>query len=323
MENEGLITAFIFDGKGGGYPITWEEVRSWAPDQGVMWVHLNYTDAESRRWVLEESNLPPIAAQALLTEETRPRTTLFGDAALLALRGVNLNPGSDPVDMISIRAWATGQWIITTHKRPLLSITDITNLLDVNTGPLNTGDFIVELIHRLTLRIEDTIEEAEDQVAQLEEDVVTTGDNAFRSALSDIRRRAIILRRYLSPQREAMIKLYAEHIPWLTDTHRLHLHEATNRLIRHIEDLDAIRDRAAITQEELSNRHSEQMNERMYVLSLMAAIFLPLGFLTGLLGINLGGIPGAGNKWAFLFFLAILAVVICCQLLYFKKRKWL
>lgn len=323
METNGLISAYLFDGNGGGLSADWEAVRQWRPEQGVLWVHVNYSHEESQRWIAEEAGLPSVVAEALIMEETRPRTTLIGDAVLLALRGVNLNPDSNPEDMVSVRVWATGHRIITSRKRPVHSTVDIGHLIETGSGPKNAGEFLVELIDHLTYRMEDTIEDAEDQVALLEEEVVTTGDHTTRSALSAIRRNAITLRRYLSPQREALIKLSAEGLPWFTDTHRLHLREATDRLIRHIEDLDAVRDRAAITQEELSNRHSEQMNERMYLLSLVAAIFLPLGFLTGLLGINVGGIPGADNPWAFPLFVLILAVVICCQLLYFKKRKWL
>ena len=96
----------------------------------------------------------------------------------------------------------------------------------------------------------------------------------------------------------------------------------SDRLIRHIEDLDAVRERAAVTQEELLSRLSDQMNTRMYVLSVVAAIFLPLGFLTGLLGINVGGIPGAENPWAFLLFLLFLVGIVVAQMLWFRRKKW-
>ena len=132
-----------------------------------------------------------------------------------------------------------------------------------------------------------------------------------------------MLRRYLAPQREAMTKLFTEKISWLIDNEKLRLREVTDRLIRHIEDLDSVRDRAAITQEEVVNRLSEQMNMRMYVLSLVAAIFLPLGFLTGLLGINVGGIPGSENKAAFFIVIFFLAIIVFLQFLLFKKKKWL
>jgi len=101
------------------------------------------------------------------------------------------------------------------------------------------------------------------------------------------------------------------------------LREVSDRLVRHIENIDAVRERAAITQEELINRVSEQLNKRMYVLSVVAAIFLPLGFFTGLLGVNVGGIPGGDNPKAFLVFILLLIVVVIFQVLLFRWKKWL
>ncbi len=60
----------------------------------------------------------------------------------------------------------------------------------------------------------------------------------------------------------------------------------------------------------------------MYVLSVIAAIFLPLGFLTGLLGINVGGIPGADNPEAFWLFGAGLFCLVLIEVFIFKKLKW-
>ena len=93
--------------------------------------------------------------------------------------------------------------------------------------------------------------------------------------------------------------------------------------MRHIEELDTIRDKVALIQEELANRLSEQLNKKMYILSIISAIFLPLSFLTGLLGINIGGIPGAENENAFYIFSLILVFIISVQLTIFKKKRWI
>ncbi|VFQ42727.1 zinc transporter ZntB [Desulfoluna butyratoxydans] len=322
MEETGLITAFLLNGNGGGRRIGWEEIQRWSPDQGALWIHLDYSDPGGRKWLTEQSGVSSIVTEALLSDETRPRFSPVPQGALLALRGVNLNPDCAPEDMVAIRILAAENRVITTLQRPLRSITDIASQLEQAEGPRNTGDFLVELIDRITLHMEDTVADTEELVARIEEEVVTTAKHELRSALSEARRSAIILRRYLTPQREAMQRLAVAPIPWFTDSHRLHLREATDRLIRHVEDLEAARDRAAITQEELSSLHSEQMSRRMYVLSLVAAVFLPLGFLTGLLGVNIGGIPGARSEWGFLLFTLILGVIICFQLLFFKRQKW-
>jgi zinc transporter len=60
----------------------------------------------------------------------------------------------------------------------------------------------------------------------------------------------------------------------------------------------------------------------MYVLSIVAAVFLPLGFLTGLLGINVGGIPFAENPWGFLAVVVALLGVVALELLVFRWRRW-
>ena len=91
----------------------------------------------------------------------------------------------------------------------------------------------------------------------------------------------------------------------------------------HPEIVDAVRERAALAQEELLSVVSEQMNERMYVLSLVAAVFLPLGFFTGLMGINVGGMPGVEDSEAFWVIVAICIAVMLALGVVFRWKKWL
>lgn len=323
METNGLIYAYALDGKGGANELSWEDVEQWKPEQGPIWLHFDYTCSEAVEWISNKSGLDEISALSLLTEESRPRMTLIDRGILVALRGVNLSPGSDPEDMVAIRAWIDDKRIISTRKRRLMSESDIAKSLEDGRGPKTTGEFVVDLSYRVISRMDGTIDDIEDRVAQMEEEVISSESHALRTKLSEIRRETIMLRRYLAPQREAMMRLQTENIPWVSDNDRRHLRETTDRLIRYTEDLDSARDRAAVTQEELVNRLSEQTNTRMYVLSLVAAIFLPLGFLTGLLGINVGGIPGAENPSAFLVFILVLIIVVGFQIVIFKKKKWL
>ena len=181
----------------------------------------------------------------------------------------------------------------------------------------------MELVDRLIWRMSETVDQFEDRVAELEEMVLAVDSSSLRYELATLRRQAISIRRYLAPEREALSRLIIEKVSWLDDGSRLQLREVNDRLIRHIEDIDAVRERAAVTQEELQSRLSEQMNSRMYVLSVVAAIFLPLGFLTGLLGVNVGGIPGTDYPMAFLVFTGMLVVVVVLQVLLFRWKKWM
>jgi len=321
VNNDGLIAAYILDGKGGGKRVGWKEIQQWTPTSGLLWVHLKFEAPEAQRWIREESQLDDVVGDALLADESRPRITTFDDGVLVALRGVNLNPGADPEDMVSLRMWAEKNRIITTRRRKLMSVADLCSAVEKGKGPRTSGEFLEDVADRLMVRMGGVIDELEDKAAELEEAVLTEESHELRPMLASIRRDAINLRRYMAPQREAIARLQGEKISWLAEEDRVRLRETYDRLTRYIEDLDAARERAAVTQEELISRLSEQMDNRMYVLSIVAAIFLPLGFLTGLLGINVGGIPGSEYKAAFFVFCLLLVALVVIEVIIFKRKK--
>ncbi|MBW2506546.1 MAG: zinc transporter ZntB [Deltaproteobacteria bacterium] len=322
-DNDGLILAYILDGNGSGRKVGWPEIESWKPRQGLLWMHLDYSSSFVREWLYEKSGLDDVICAALTEEDSRPRCTTFQEGLLLGLRGVNLNPGADPEDMVGIRIWFEDNRIISTRRRKLLSISDMQAAIEKTVGPESLGEFLVQISGRIMERMQVVIDNLEDSIAELEDQVLTAESHQLRSQLADLRRQAISLRRFLSPQREALSRLLLEKISWLDERDRIGLREVYDRLARYIEDLDEARDRAAVTQEELGNRLAEQMNSKMYILSIVAAIFLPLGFLTGLLGINVGGIPGAESNIGFLTFVILLVIVVGIQVWFFKKKKWL
>jgi zinc transporter len=317
------VQAYLLDKQGNAQELSYEEIDTVDKTDKILWLHFDYTSPEAIDWITNKSYIDSIAIDALLTEETRPRTTILGDALLLALRGVNLNPNSKPEDMVSIRLYVSLTLIISTRKRNLMSISELIASLKKGSGPKSSSEFLIDLTSRITDRMEEILDQIEDRTDYLEENIIDSSDIKFRNEILAIRRESIILRRYLFPQREAMNKLYHDKITWISEYERLQLRETNDQLIRHIEELDTIRDKVALIQEELSNMLSDQMNKKMYVLSIISAIFLPLGFLTGLLGINIGGIPGAQNQNAFNIFIVILVVIVSLQYWIFKKKKWI
>ena len=315
--------AFLLDKKGGAIELSYEELNHVDKNGKILWVHFDYSSPEAVDWITNKSEIDSIAMDALLTEETRPRTTLLNDSILIALRGVNLNPNSKPEDMVSIRLYISTHLIISTRKRDILSVAEIIDILKKGIGPKSSSEFLTELIYRVTDRMEDVINQIEDRTNALEENLIDSTDLKFRNEILSVRREIIILRRYLFPQKEALNKLYNDKITWINEYERIEIRETNDQLMRHIEELDTIRDKVSLIQEELANSLSDQVNKKMYILSIISAIFLPLTFLTGLLGINIGGIPGAQNDNAFYIFSIILVMVTSVQFYIFKKKKWL
>ena len=269
------------------------------------------------------SGLGALEAHALVEVETRPRVAAVGaESLLLTLRGVNLNPGADPEDMVSLRIWASPHQVVTLRHRKVMAVQDVRDALDRGRGPTDTGALVVALANRLTDRMGPALADLEDRVDEAEQRVLDDDTDGVRRELAADRRSAIMLRRYLAPQREVLTRLLELRPSWVHDDDLRLLREVQDRVTRYVEDLDAVRERAGVTQEELSQRLAESMNRTMYVLSIVAAIFLPLGLITGLLGINVGGIPGSDLSSAFVIVCAALLLIALVELLIFRRMRW-
>jgi zinc transporter len=163
----------------------------------------------------------------------------------------------------------------------------------------------------------------DDEIDACEELALAGAGPELRGRLTAYRRTAVALRRFIGPQREAWSKLALLVLPWVSERDREQLELAANRLARSFEELEAARDRASVTHEELSSRVGELTNKRLYLLSIVTAVFLPLGFLTSLLGVNVGGVPGTSTRWGFWVLCAGFVVAVVLQLRYFKRKGWL
>ncbi len=311
------------NGDGHGTPLSGQAVSDLIRDQALAWVHLNGKSPGTRVWLKNElSYLDDIIIDALLAQETRPRILEFDEGVLLILRGVNLNENAQAEDMISIRLWVDPHRIISVQLRNLKATRDIYEKLEAGRGPTDSGDFIAMLACRLFDRMEPVFQELDERLDDIEEKVMEEPDITERMEINDIRKQAILFRRYIAPQRDVIAHLRTSEQSWLNQGHKRSLQESLDRVVRYLEDLDTIRERGQIVKDELANGLADRINKNMYVLSVIAAIFLPLGFLTGLLGINVGGIPGADYPYAFYVFLGMLFMLVGAQVALFKKLKW-
>ena len=316
-----LIHGFTFDAAGRASTATLEELVAAEPGPQRYWAHFDTLNPESRAWLDRHGQLPPLITDALLADETRPRAVTSPQGLLLVLRGVNLNPGAHPEDMVSIRIWAERERLISTRRRRLLSVED--TVASLQDQPIaGTAELLLRICGRMINRISDVVGDLEDRMAVLEADVLTEATPAMRARLAELRRESIALRRYLAPQRDALQRLQTDTPDFFSDVDRQHVREMNDRMLRVVEDLDAVRERAMVVHEELVSSISDQLNKRMYLLSIVAALFLPLGFLTGLLGINVGGIPGADSPMGFWMFAGLLTLLLSLQIWYFIRKKW-
>lgn len=320
---DGLINAFLFDGEGGATTLGWADIDAWRPEQGMLWLHLDYANPAVKLWLDTKSGIDEIVLSALTDPDPRPRATAYGDKLQLIVRGMNNNAGAAPESMISVRAWVEPKRVITMRHRASTSVRQLIAELKHGDGPRSAADLTVQLAERIVDHVVARVDMIGDAVAAAEDQVLGGDTNDLRATLADHRRGAIALRRYLAPQREALTKLASINVTWFDQTHRARLVEVADQLTRTVEELDAARDRAAVTQEELNSRMAEATNKRLYVLSIFTSVFLPLGFVCSLLGVNVGGVPLQHADWAFWALCGVFIAGVYFQLWLFKKRGWL
>jgi zinc transporter len=319
----GLICAYLLDGRGGGRAIGWTEIAAWQAEDGLLWAHLDLAGTEAKRWLSESSGIDAVISRALLAEDVRPRELRIDDDLLVTLRGVNLNPGADPEDMVGVRIWLEPARIVTVRHRRLMAVNDLRDALEAGRGPTSAGEFLVMLSDRLIERMGPVIDDLIDEVDRLEDAVVTAHSAELRGDLARVRREAISLRRYLAPQREVMARLAMQQAPCLVPEHKAMLREISDRTTRFVEDLDAARERAGVVQDELASLISDQMNRTMYLLTVVAAVLLPPSLVTGLLGINVGGIPGTDSPLAFSVVIALIILIAIVEIAILRRLRWI
>lgn len=284
------------------------------------WWHFDMTDPDFAPWVQER--LPAIPAGALLQKETRPRCDMYHDGLILNLRGINMNEGATADEMISLRMWIAKGVVITVRRRKVFVIDQIRQASEAGHPPPTAATFLVTLIDSLTNRVETHIDSIEDLTDFYEADLEDMTTLPPRS-LPETRRSIIRLRRYLEPQRAALIRLADIDLPILPEPDTLQLRELANRSTIAVEELDELRDRLISIQDEHDTNVAQRQARHSYVLSVAAAIFLPLSFITGLFGVNLAGIIGADHPQAFAILCLSMLGLSIAMIIFLRLIRWI
>ena len=321
----GLLHALVLDGKGGSRSIARTELDclQLQPHESV-WLHWDRSHPQTQTWLRTASGLNEFVCDLLLEENTRPRLLpLPDDELLLFLRGVNLNPGAEPEDMVSVRIFAAAQQVISLRLRSLRATDELIELLAQGKGPKTASELLLYLSQYLTDKVQKVVSELTELVDEVEEAMDADERHVpEHGKMLHIRRRAAGLRRFLAPQREIYAQLTRIKMPWFVADDADYWNELNNSLTRYLEELELSRERVGLVLESEDRRLNERMNRTMYRFGIITGIFLPMSFLTGLLGINVGGIPGADNPYGFVMACSLMVVVALGQWWMFRRLRW-
>jgi zinc transporter len=321
----GLVIALLLDGHGGARGLARSELDALQLQPGEsLWLHWDRSHPQTHTWLRESSGLNEFTCDLLLEENTRPRLlSLPHSQLLLFLRGVNLNPGAEPEDMVSVRIFAEAQRVVSLRLRSLRATDELLVMLAEGRGPKTASELILYLAQSLTEKVQALVSDLGEIVDNEEEKV--DADERYtpeHGSILQIRRRAASLRRFLAPQREIYAQLARHKLPWFCEDDTDYWNELNNSLTRYLEELELTRERVGLVLEAEDRRLNERMNRTMYRFGVITGIFLPMSFLTGLLGINVGGMPGANSPYGFWVACLLMLVVAAGQWVLFRRLRW-
>jgi len=288
---------------------------------GFTWDHIDGRDEAELKWLEAQTDLVQTVRVSLTAVETRPRCQPLHDGVIINLRGLRESESEEGDELVSIRIWAERGRVISLSMRRLAGLDELRKEMEAGKY-LDPGDLIAALAIRITHQLDPVVAALGDEVDDCE--VSLSGEGAFelRRGIARARSQAINYRRFVVPQRQALESMSGLQMAWIEDDDRIHLREAADRFARMAEELEAVRERSALLHEQLTDLRAEKIDRRSLVIAIVAMIFLPLTFVTGLFGMNVDGIPYQHHPlsfWAVTGFSVIVGVVVTG---YFVVTNW-
>lgn len=287
-----------------------------------VWVHLDGNQKGARKWLEEKLGLSVYCIRPLLEKHVEARFTQMEGGSLLIVRGPNSPKEPDASDLRSVRMWLSNNTLVTVSLRTIPAVEE--TFEDIQTADTSNNTTIALLILRRCLApLQSFVQELMEDTDSAEDRLLGPGENPKDTELVETSRQAIYLRRHLTPMRAAITE-FLQFPPSKLEAgeeDRWRAKESQLRVM--VEDIDLIRDRVAIIRSHMEALDSRELNKRLYIFSVIALIFLPLSFITGLFGINVGGVFWADNPYGFTYFCAGIGVATTALVGLLRWLHWL
>ena len=297
------------------------------PQGSFTWYHFEGDMSDAATWLTTRFQLDPLCVDALCDELTRPRIFSGPNEELVKTFRAPIGEAGDAMEYASVRSWVGANFLVTVSRVNIPMLSAMRDKLLKQSKDIGSP---LQLLWRIC---DTTAEQLTDHIVAIDERITDFEDewelhnHIKKEDLHTIRQKMSRIRRFLIPQLEAFQK-FAYMVENINvpkrDVKRIKSQwlETVNMLMRNTEVLNENQDRILILQDTLFQQKTEVSNNIMYLLSVVAAFFLPTTFITSLLGINVNGIPESEHPWAFAVVCGVLAGIMAIQWVLFRRWKW-
>lgn len=296
------------------------------PPEGVVrWIDLEAQDMPQLELLERVFRLHPLEIEDCAHFDQRPKIEEYSDHIFVVTHCFELTERSGPeLQSYELHSFLGGRFLITVHAEPIAPLNAVWDRLAVDGSPARHGsDFICYLVaDSLVDALFPLLDHVAQEVEQIEEAVL--GYTSSHDTLGDImrlKRLLVTLRSVLSPQRDLLARLAKCGEGLVTERTALYFRDVYDHSLRITEAIEATRDLLGNALDAYLWAASQRTNEIMKRLTLLSAIFMPLGFITGFFGQNFERMP-FGSGAVFGLMLLSCAAVPACMLYFFLRSKW-
>jgi magnesium transporter len=236
--------------------------------------------------------LHPLAVEDTLHFGQRPKLDVYDEQALLVLQGgvVTGSEAAEPHPLTEIHCYISGDFVVTVHRDEFAELARLRTELHTSSAARSEQYYVYRIIDTVVDSFFPVLSGLDDEINDLEDAIIDEPSKAELIAIFKLKRLLLKLRKAVIPMRDLFareIETIADLAGLDTDSHG-YFRDVYDHLIRISDLLDSYHDLVSgCTDLYLSNVANRQ-GEISKQLTVVASIFLPLSFLTGLFGVNFG-----------------------------------
>jgi magnesium transporter len=308
---------------------TLRDIEPVTPKGRFVWLHVEgLGDVEMIGAIAERFELHPLAVEDVLNGGQRPKVEPYDSHLFL----VSHAPTADEDrDRCQVSLFIAGDALISFSEAPVQAFAPVRERLLVGKGRMRSGgpgylayallDAVVDGYYGIVETIEARLDDLEEAVLRDPSSEALPGIHRLRSDLLD-------LKRSLWPQREVLAHLLREPSGWFQESMLVYLRDCHDHVVLILDLVEGARETASNLMGAYMSQVSNRMNEVMKFLTLIATIFIPLGFVAGLYGMNFSpeispwNMPELQWRYGYPFALALMVAVAAAFLIYFWRKGW-
>lgn len=321
--DHGLICCFLLRPQGAFEILDWNDAaEAFNSAQFPIWLHFNLCDTRALKWISANKRIPEEARELLLSSDPRIHMEVVEKGLMSVIGDLHYEFDTDPDALGAIRMYVDQSCLITGRRHSLKAI-DRLRLDLIDGAYIETPiQLVVHLVENLTELFATVVEDRSDAVDDIEDLILKETFQEQRSELGRVRRLLARLHRQLRANRLALFRLLARLPSWCSDD-KADLQQNVERLEGVVQDLELVQERARLLQEEIAGRLEEAVNRNLYVLSTVTTVFLPITLISGIFGMNVGGLPLTRDNFGFGWVIFAMVLTIGVTLLILQRQKFL